>query len=173
MPRLPAPDSSRADRPPTVIPPRIRLIAFLGTLVVTACSTTPLVEPDVDATGMPNAELALRQSFAAVEDELGKLRTMRPPPSRPSEPVVPAELQRVVSFQWSGYLDGAVRQLADSIGYSVSISAPDDGVGLPVALNTGPMPILSIFKQLGDTVGTKATVKVDPLHHRVEVIHHV
>jgi|SRR5580658_992099 defect-in-organelle-trafficking protein DotD len=150
------------------------MLACLGLVLLAGCSSTPKVPTTVDTTGMPNAELALRESFRQVDAAMASLGTMSPAPTARSDgPVVPAELQKIVSFAWQGPLDGAVRQLADTIGYTVTINAPDHPAPLPVGINTGPKQIVEIFRDLGDAAGSKATVEVDPLHHQIQVIHHV
>ena len=35
------------------------------------------------------------------------------------------------------------------------------------------VPAFQVFQALGEEAGTRATVQVDPLHHQVQVIHHV
>ena len=43
---------------------------------------------------------------------------MQPGAAVASQPtVVPVDFERVVSMSWNGPLDGAVRQLAETIGY--------------------------------------------------------
>jgi defect-in-organelle-trafficking protein DotD len=143
-------------------------------LVLLAGCATPSVSTNVDATGMPNPEIALRDSFQHVDAEMTELGKMGPGTvERNSTPVVPAELQKVVAFAWQGPLDDAVRKLAASVGYSVTVSAPPNGLPLAVGISTGAEQVFQIFHALGEAAGTNATVQLDPLHHQVEVIHHV
>jgi defect in organelle trafficking protein DotD len=142
-------------------------------LVLLAGCAMPNVSTNVDATGMPNPEIALRDSFQHVDAEMMELGDMGPGTvERNSATVVPAELQKVVAFAWQGPLDGAVRKLAASVGYSVMVSAPPNGLPLAVGISTGAEQVFKIFHALGEAAGTNATVQLDPLHHRVEVIHH-
>ncbi len=150
---------------------RTTVVAF-GLAVLTGC-TTPNVPTDVDTTGMPNPEIALRDSFRQVDAEMASLGTMAPTPTAESAPVMPGELQKVVTFSWQGPLDDGVRKLADSIGYTVTISAPEKAMALPIAINTQPEQVFQVFQQMGEAAGTSATVELDPLHHQVQVIHHV
>lgn len=143
-------------------------------LALLAGCATPNVPTNVDTTGMPNPEIALRASFQHVDAELTELGEMGPGTvERNSTPVVPAELQKVVAFAWQGPLDGAVRKLAASVGYTVTVSAPSNELPLAVGISTGPEQVFKIFQALGEAAGTNATVQLDPLHHQVEVIHHV
>jgi defect-in-organelle-trafficking protein DotD len=55
----------------------------------------------------------------------------------------------------------------------VLIDAPWNAPGVTVGISTGPKRIYDIFEALGAAAGNRATVEVDPQHHRVEVIYHV
>ncbi len=147
-------------------------VVALGLSALAVC-TTPNVPTDVDTTGMPNPEIALRDSFRQVDAEMGSLGTMAPAPAAESVPVMPGELQKVVTFTWQGPLDDGVRKLADSIGYTVAVSAPKEPAALPIAISTRPEQVFQVFQQLGEAAGASATVALDPLHHQVRVIHHV
>ena len=72
---------------------------------------------------MPNPEEALRQSMQHVDAEMAELGQLSPSVARPDTPVVPEDLQRIVSFQWSGPLDQAVAKLAESVGYTFYTTA--------------------------------------------------
>ena len=97
---------------------RCAVIGFSTALLLGGCaaSVTP-VPTNVDVPGMPNPEQALRESIEQVDAQMASLGRMAP--SRDAlVPVVPAELQRVVSFTWDGSLDEGVARLAGSIGYT-------------------------------------------------------
>lgn len=145
-------------------------------LLVAGCSATPNVGTDVAVTGMPNAELALRDSMRVVDVEMGKLGVMAPAPvQRMAGPVVPGELQRVVTFAWTGGLDDGVRKLAESVGYAVAVAPPPPGsTALPpleVAVATGSVPVIEAFQALGEAAGTRALVRVDPSRRQVDVLY--
>lgn len=145
-------------------------------LLVVGCSATPNIGTDVAVTGMPNAELALRDSMRVVDAEMGKLGVMAPAPvRRMAGPVVPGELQRVVTFAWTGGLDDGVRKLAASVGYAVAVALPPPGpTSLPpleVVVSTGPVPVIEAFQALGEAAGTRALVRVDPSRRQVDVLY--
>ena len=130
------------------------------------------VPPVVAMPGMPNPEIAMRESMAHVEKEMGELG--RAGPAVKGGPViVPGELDKVVAFDWNGPLVGAVKKLAGEVGYTVLIDAPWNAPGVNVGISTGPRRVYDIFEALGAAAGSRATVEVDPQHHRVEVIYHV
>jgi len=148
---------------------RMAILCFLPA-VLAGCA--PSVATTVDMPGMPNPELAMRESMAHVEKELGELgRKERITGTLPT--VVPGELDKVVTFNWSGSLDDAVKKLAGEVGYTVLIDAPWNAPGVSVEISTGPQRVFDIFQALGAQAGDRATVAVDPQHHRVEVIYHV
>lgn len=129
-------------------------------------------------TGMPSAELALRDSMRVVDAEMGKLGVMvSAPQRRAAGPVVPGELQRVVTFAWTGVLEDGVRQLAESVGYAVAVAVAPSPAGLAalppldVAVATGPVRIIEAFRALGEAAGTRATVRVDPARRQVDVLY--
>ena len=86
---------------------------------------------------------------------------------------MPEDLQRIVSFQWSGPLDQGVAKLAQSVGYTFYTTAPPNAQPLVVSVEVAGVPAYQAFQALGEQAGTRATVEVDPLHHQVQVIHHV
>lgn len=95
-----------------------------------------------------------------------------PPPVR-SGAVVPEELQRPIGFAWNGPLDDGVRKVAAELGYRVDVFGPTNMQPLAVALPNTATTLIGAFKALGDQAGTAATVRVDTINRRVEVIHHV
>ncbi|MFW1461760.1 DotD/TraH family lipoprotein, partial [Vibrio parahaemolyticus] len=73
---------------------------------------------------MPNAEEALLQSMHHVDAEMAELGQYVPTQVASSTQVIPADLQRTVSFTWSGPLDQGVAKLAQSVGYTFYVTAP-------------------------------------------------
>ncbi len=147
--------------------------ALAAGLLLAGCANTIPVPTTVATPGMPNPETALRQSMQHVDAEMAELGQLTPMAARSSAPVLPEDLQRIVSFQWNGPLDQGVAKLAQSIGYTFYVTAPPGAQPLNVALQMTMVPVYRVFQALGEEAGTRATVEVDPLHHQVQVIHHV
>jgi defect in organelle trafficking protein DotD len=147
--------------------------AVLGLGLLVGCASTN-VPTDVSTTGMPNAELALRRTLDQVNTDMTQIGGMQPTGSAMASatPVVPAELEKPVQFVWNGPLDVGVKKLANSIGYSVVVSGPQNPQPLTVAVNVNGQ-VLGAFQALGSQAGAIATVEVDPLYHQVQVVHHV
>ena len=149
----------------TLLPPTASL---LTALLVVGCAT-PDIGTDVAMTGMPNTELALRDSMRVVDGEMGKLGVLGTGP-RIAGPVVPGELQRIVAFSYTGTLEDGVRQLASNVGYTVAVSPSLSGQGpAQVAVSTGSVPIIQAFQALGEAAGTRVMVTVDPARRQVDV----
>jgi defect-in-organelle-trafficking protein DotD len=153
---------------PVTIIPALFALGFLA-----GCASTK-VPTDVATVGMPNAELALRRALEQVNSDMTQIGGMRPGGSdaAAATPVVPAELQKPVQFVWNGALDAGVRKLADSVGYAVVVSGPQNPQPIVVAVNINGR-VIEGFQALGTQAGAIATVEVDPLHHQVQVVHHV
>lgn len=149
------------------------LPVFLAIGLLAGCAAD-VVPTDVATTGMPDAELALRHTLDQVNGDMTQIGSMQPRGYAVAAPlpVVPDDLQKPVQFVWNGALDAGVQKLAASIGYTVIISGPQDPVAIPVAVNVNGR-VLGAFQALGDQAGANATVQLDPLHHQVQVIHHV
>ena len=149
------------------------VLAAAAALLLCGCANVIPVPTTVDATGMPNAELALQQSIQHVDAEMAQLGQMSPSMSQAVQPVVPDDLQRTVSFEWNGPLDAGVAKLAASIGYVFLTTGPASQKPIPVAIRISSVPVFEVFQALGAEAGTLATVQIDPQHHQVQVIHHV
>ena len=147
--------------------------ALAAACLLAGCATVHPVPTAVATVGMPNPEEALRQSMQHVDAEMAELDQLTPAVTSASQPVLPEDLQRIVSFRWDGPLDQGVAELAQSIGYTFYTTAPPNARPLLVALEVSSVPAYQVFQALGAEAGTHATVLVDPLHHQVQVIHHV
>jgi hypothetical protein len=66
-----------------------------------------------------------------------------------------------------------VRKVAAEVGYGVEVSGPPQMQLLAVAVPTVATTLIGALTALGDQAGTAATVRVDPVNRRIEVIHHV
>ena len=95
-----------------------------------------------------------------------------PPPTR-SGAMIPEELQRPIGFSWNGPLDDGVRKVAAEVGYRVEVSGPPQPQPLAVSVSNLSTTLVGALVALGNTAGRAATVKVDPINRRIEVIHHV
>jgi defect in organelle trafficking protein DotD len=142
-------------------------------LLLAGCAGVEPVPTTVAVPGMPNPEAALQASMRHVDAEMAELGALSPAAVQAPLPVMPADLERIVSFAWKGSLDGAVAKLAAGVGYTFYTTAPVDAQPLNIAIRISSVPAWQVFEALGAKAGTRATVELDPLHHQVQVIHHV
>ncbi len=102
-----------------------------------------------------------------------RIGAMQPSAAVASQPaVVAGELDRAVSMQWNGLLDGAVKRLGETIGYGTTITGAVPQAGINVTVNPAPRSVYDILHDLGDNAGGAATVRVDQQHQVLEVIYH-
>ncbi len=153
---------------------RSLISTLLAAALLGGCAANVHPVPTTVATaGMPNPEEALRQSIQHVDAEMAQLGQMTPTQVTASVPVMPEDLQRLVTFKWSGPLDQGVAKLAQSVGYTFFVTAPPGTQPLPVAVELTNVPAYEVFKALGEEAGNRAAVELDLLHHQVQVVHHV
>lgn len=147
------------------------LAAILVACALAGCGVTP-VASNVDTPGMPNAEVALQRSMDETARELARIGAVQPTVAVAAKPtVVPGELDRVVAMSWNGGLDGAVRKLAETIGYRAVVTGSASRA-VTVVVEPAPQRVYDILQGLGDQAGDAAIVRVDPQHQRLEVIYH-
>lgn len=147
------------------------LAAILVACALAGCGVTP-VAPNVDTPGIPNAEVALQKSMDETARELARIGAVQPEAAVAAKPtVVPGELDRVVAMSWNGALDGAVKKLAETIGYRAVVTGAATRA-VTVVVEPAPQRVYDILQGLGDQAGDAAIVRVDPQHQLLEVIYH-
>ena len=114
--------------------------ALFGVVLLAGCATVHPVPTTVVTPGMPNPEEALRQSIQHVDAEMAELGQLSPSVARPDTPVMPEDLQRIVTFQWSGPLDQGVAKLAQSVGYTFYTTAPPNAQPIKVTIQIPRCP---------------------------------
>ncbi len=147
---------------------------FVVSLAIGAagCATVTPVPTTVDVAGMPNPEIALQKSMQHVDAEMAQLGGLSSRPVALIQPAIPAPIERIVDFTWSGPLDAGVAKLAQSVGYTFFTTKPPAEPGVSVSVNVRGVTTLDAFRALGERAGTAATVEVDPIRHAVQVTHH-
>jgi len=148
--------------------PRITLAAAALLAVLGGCARVGPERPDVDAEGIANPEVALTRTMERVGKAMADLRA-----DRGTRTVLPAELQRPITWRWTGRLDEAAKALAERVGYAYAPPGPDAPAMPVVAVNVTDTPAIEVFRTLGTQAGTAATLVVDPEARIVQVKRHV
>jgi len=143
-------------------------------LTLAGCNGFNVVPTEVLAPGMADADKALRESIARVNQAMNEMGGKGAAPRQPTTigPYVPAELQRPVIAPLSGSLDEAARMLATRVGYRFASNAVPGAPPVPVALPGQPTPLIDLFRALGDQAGQRAEVLVNADQRQVQVRHH-
>ena len=143
-------------------------------LALAGCNGFNVVPTEVSAPGMADADKALRDSIARVNQAMNEMGDKGVAPRQPTSagPYVPAELRRPVVAPLSGSLDDAARMLATRAGYRFASNAVPGAAPVPVALPGQPTPLIDLFRALGDQAGQHAEVVVNADRRQVEVRHH-
>ena len=82
-------------------------------------------------------------------------------------------MQRPIGFAWNGSLDDGVRRVAAEVGYRVEVFGPPQPQPVAVAVPNVVTTLIGALTALGNQAGSAATVRVDPINRRIQVIHHV
>ena len=143
-------------------------------LALAGCNGFNVVPTEVSAPGMADADKAMRESIARVNQAMNEMGGKGAAPRQPTSagPYVPAELQRPVIAPLSGSLDEVARMLATRVGYRFTSNAVPGAAPVPVALPGQPTPLIDLFRALGDQAGQRAEVLVNADQRQVEVRHH-
>ena len=155
--------------------PKFSLIScsLLMLTPLAGCASYP-VATTVDVPGMPNPEIAMRESIHRVDAEMREIGQLKPGSSpRAAPPVVPGELDRVIAFEWNGPLDGAVEKLAKMIGYASSSQCASTRRRCRSRSIRGRSASTRFWRRSERRPAPRRPSKVDPQHQRVQVIHHV
>ena len=149
-------------------------LPLLLLLALAGCNGFKVVPTEVSAPGMADADKALRESIARVNQAMNEMGGKGVVTLQPTSagPYVPAELQRPVMAPLAGSLDDAARTLATRVGYRFASNAAPGTVPVPVVLPGQPTPLIDLFRTLGDQAGQRAEVLVDADRRQVEVRHH-
>lgn len=153
-----------------------RTATAAAVILLGACATqdrpvAPPVEPLWTGTDEVRDRLAESAHRAVMAHEtLAMIERTRdqPAPSPLDETVLPPELQRSISFDWSGPGEEAARQIAREIGYELSVSGNPPAVTPMVHLALRDTASGKILENLGHQVHPKAAVMVDPNLRRIE-----
>lgn len=153
----------------------IKNIFAFSTLVLTlsACTYMPkqrqtqlVAEPNsVDLMLADAADRATRalETLAAME------QTQMPIKPVASVPNAPQELQRAVTFDWTGPIEPLVQELARKAGYSYGIVGAKPPTPITVTMNVMNKPLINVLRDLGMQMGARGDLNVNAQARAIEV----
>lgn len=135
-------------------------------------SAKPQLVAEPDQTSLMIADAADRatralESLAAVE----QTRTPSAAAAAAVVPNAPPELQKAVTFTWSGPVEDVVREIAARAGYTFRTVGDRPPVPVLVNLDIYNEPMIEVLRDIGLQMGTRADLRLDAQSRAVEVIY--
>jgi len=132
----------------------------------------PQLVAEPDQTSLMIADAADRatralESLAVVE----QVRTPGAAAAAAMIPNAPPELQRAISFTWSGPVEPVARDLAMRAGYGFQTIGDVPPTPILVNLNIYNQPMVEVLRDIGLQMGTRADLKLDANRRVVEIIY--
>jgi defect-in-organelle-trafficking protein DotD len=115
----------------------------------------------------PPPQIPFGQQMAILDAQANALAATRYPVRRPGS-VLPAELERPVTWHWSGTLRDGLGQIASQIGYRLIM----DDTGPVVAIHETTATEASLIDELSLAAGPRYSVDIDVPTHEIRVSHH-
>ena len=115
----------------------------------------------------PPPQIPFGQQMAILDAQANALAATRYPVRRPGS-VLPAELERPVTWHWSGTLRDGLGQIASQIGYRLIM----DDAGPVVAIHETSATEASLIDELSLAAGPRYSVDIDVPTHEIRVSHH-
>ncbi len=142
-------------------------------LALSACTYMPkqrqtqlVAEPNsVDLMLADAADRATRalETLAAME------QTKMPIKPIASVPNAPQELQRAVTFDWTGPVEPLVQELARKAGYSYGVVGAKPATPITVTMNVMNKPLINVLRDLGMQMGARGDLNVNAQARAIEV----
>lgn len=133
--------------------------------LLSACAYQPgfarpqvVAEPNsVDVMIADAADRATRalETLADIEN------TRTPVKSIATVPNAPRELQRAVTFEWTGPVEPLVQELARKAGYNYNTVGNQPPLPLIVNVKSTNKPLIEVLRDIGMQMGARADLKID------------
>lgn len=125
-----------------------------------------VAEPDaVDLMLADAADRATRalETLSAME------QTKMPIKAIATVPNAPQELQRAVTFDWTGPVEPLVEELARKTGYQYGVIGSQPPLPITVSMRAMNKPLINVFRDIGMQIGARADIKVDAQSRVIEL----
>lgn len=150
------------------------LLSIGLSLMMTACAQPQWARPQVVAE--PNSvdvmiADAADRATRALETLADIENTKTPVKSVAVVPNAPLELQRAVTFDWTGPAEPLVQELARKAGYTYGVVGNQPNLPLIVTVKATNKPLINVLRDIGLQLGARADLKIDG-QTRVMEIHY-
>lgn len=132
----------------------------------------PQLVAEPDKTSLMIADAADRatralESLAAVE----QVRTPSAAAAAAMIPNAPPELQRAVTFSWSGPVEPVTQDIASRAGYTFRTVGDQPPAPILITLDVYNQPMIEVLRSIGLQMGSRADLKLDANRRAVEIIY--
>ncbi len=137
-----------------------------------ASDSKPQIVAEPDRTSLMIADAADRatralEGLAAVE----QVRTPSAAQAAAMIPNAPPELQRAVTFSWSGPVEPVAQDIASWAGYTFRTIGDQPPSPIVVTLDAYNLPMIEVLRDIGLQMGSRADLKLDANRRAVEIIY--
>ncbi|OAH29583.1 hypothetical protein AX289_23000 [Methylorubrum populi] len=152
---------------------RSLLAAMSLALALGACAREPDRSAVIDAAAQQLVTEKIADSagrVARATETLALIQRARTEPSPPSvdERLLPGDLRRPITLNWSGPGEEGARRVANLLGYEFRVVGNPPAVSPPVQVGAEAVPAAKVLEDIGLQVQGSAQVVVDPNVRRVE-----
>ena len=147
------------------------MISACGYFGATRGQPKPQLVADQDASATMLADAADRASRAL--ESLAAVEQVRTPSAASAAmiPQAPAELQKAVTFAWSGPVEPLARDLAAKAGYTFRTIGDVPVSPIIVTMNVYNQPMIEVLRDIGLQMGSRADLRLDANMRVVEVVY--
>ncbi len=141
-------------------------------IALTSCAYVPNAQPQMvaepDTVDLMLADAADRSS-RALETLSAMERTQIPTDTTAIVPDAPAELQRAVTFNWTGPVEPLVEELARKSGYTYGTIGSEPNTPILMTMSATNEPLINVFRNIGVQMGARGDLKVDAAARMIEI----
>lgn len=137
-----------------------------------AGDTKPQLVAEPDKTSLMIADAADRATKAL--EGLSQVEQVRTPSAAQAAPPIanaPMELQRPVTFAWSGPVEPVAADIAAWTGYAFRTVGDQPPTPIIVTLDVFNTPMVEVLRDIGLQMGTRADLKLDANRRVIEIIY--
>ena len=144
----------------------------LLSLTLMSCAYSPYAQPQMvaepDTVDLMLADAADRAT-RALETLSAMEQTQIPTQTTAIVPNAPQELQRAVTFSWTGPVEPLIEELSRKAGYRYGIIGSKPVTPIIITMAATNKPLINVFRDVGIQMGARADLKVDASSRMIEI----